>query len=162
MKIFANLPLIAMVAIATEKSFGKYLLVEVEDEPVPTPRECCEDSNIPEFCLGLCSPPDAMARQEKRLTACSQYETTIEKCFHPIPDPSDVGLAGYTFLENHYCGGSRIGDGYSNLNSAASACNSNSYCDSINFAKAGTRSYYTYHRSGPGISIEEWDCWKKN
>jgi len=81
MKFFANLLLVAMVAIVMEKCVGRYLLVEVEDEPLPTPRECCEGSNVPEFCLGLCSPADAMARQEKRLTACSEYETIIEKCF---------------------------------------------------------------------------------
>jgi len=90
MKLFATLLLIAMVAIAMEKCVGKYLLVEIEDEPVPTPRECCEDSNIPEFCLGRCSPADAMARQEKRLSACSQYEAIIENCFQA----SEGGLKG--------------------------------------------------------------------
>jgi len=90
MKLFVTLLLIAMVAIAMEKCAGEYLLVEVEDEPVPTPRECCEDSNIPEFCLGLCSPADAMARREKRVTACSQHEAIIEKCFQA----SEGGLKG--------------------------------------------------------------------
>jgi len=90
MKLFVTLLLIAMVAISMEKCVGKYLLVEVEDEPVPTPRECCEDSNIPEFCLGLCSPADAMARQETRITACSQHEAIIENCFHA----SEGGLKG--------------------------------------------------------------------
>ena len=47
----------------------------------PTPRECCEDSSVPEFCLGLCSPADASARQENRITFCSKYDTIIEKCF---------------------------------------------------------------------------------
>jgi len=81
MKLFAIVLLTAMVAIAMEKCSGKYLLVEIEDEIAPTPRECCENANVPEFCLGLCSPADAMARQEKRITACSKYDTIIEGCF---------------------------------------------------------------------------------
>merc|ERR1712126_381909 len=68
-----------MVTIAMEKYTARYLLVEIDD--VPTPRECCEDSSVPELCLGLCSPADAMARQENRVTACSKYDTIIEKCF---------------------------------------------------------------------------------
>jgi len=48
---------------------------------VPTPRECCENANVPEFCLGLCTLADAMARQGKRITACSKYDTIIEGCF---------------------------------------------------------------------------------
>ena len=59
-------------------------------EPVPTPRECCEASNIPEFCIGICIAADAMTRQEKRLSACSKYETIAEKCFQA----SEGGLQG--------------------------------------------------------------------
>jgi len=46
-----------------------------------TPRECCKKAGVPEFCLGLCSPADAMARQGKRINACSKYDTIIEGCF---------------------------------------------------------------------------------
>jgi len=46
-----------------------------------TPRQCCEKANVPEFCLGLCSPADVMARQGKRINACSKYDTIIEECF---------------------------------------------------------------------------------
>ena len=53
---------------------------------VPTPRECCEAASVPEFCLGLCSPPGVMARQEKRITACSNYDAVIEKCFQGTTD----------------------------------------------------------------------------
>merc|ERR1712126_271844 len=81
MKLFVTFLLTAMVSIAMEKCIAKYLLVEVEDEKVPTPRECCENANVPDFCLGLCSPADAMARQGKRITACSKYDTIIEGCF---------------------------------------------------------------------------------
>ena len=55
--------------------------IHIFSEKVPTPRECCENANVPEFCLGLCSPADAMARQGKRITACSKYDTIIEGCF---------------------------------------------------------------------------------
>jgi len=79
MKFISILLLTAMVTIAMEKYTARYLLVEIDD--VRTPRECCENSSVPEFCLGLCSPADAMARQENRITACSKYETIIEKCF---------------------------------------------------------------------------------
>merc|ERR1711942_192977 len=43
-----------------------------------TPRQCCEKANVPEFCLGNCSPADVMARQGKRINACSKYDTIIE------------------------------------------------------------------------------------
>jgi len=79
MKFISILLLTAMVTIAMEKYTARYLLVEIDD--VRTPRECCEDSSVPEFCLGLCSSADAMARQENRITACSKYYTIIEKCF---------------------------------------------------------------------------------
>jgi len=46
-----------------------------------TPRECCKKAGVPEFCLGLCSPADAMARQGKRINACSKYDSIIEGCF---------------------------------------------------------------------------------
>jgi len=51
------------------------------EEKVPTPRECCENAKVPDFCLGLCTLADAMARQGKRITACSKYDTIIEGCF---------------------------------------------------------------------------------
>jgi len=97
MKVFQILLLTAMVAVAMEKCVAEYLLVEIEDV-AQTPRECCEASNIPEFCLGLCSPAGAMPRQEKRLTACSKHESVIENCFvaagfknqgpKPMPKPT--------------------------------------------------------------------------
>merc|ERR1712136_335570 len=88
MKFTSILLLIAMVAIAMEKCGARYLLVEVDD--VPTPRECCEASSVPEFCLGLCSPVDATARQENRINACSKYETVIEKCFQSEESKNQV------------------------------------------------------------------------
>jgi len=88
MKFTSILLLIAMVAIAMEKCTARYLLVEVDD--VPTPRECCEASSVPEFCLGLCSPVDATARQENRINACSKYETVIEKCFQSEESKNQV------------------------------------------------------------------------
>jgi len=60
---------------------------EPEPEPkpspkeVPTPRECCKKAGVPAFCLGNCSPADAVARQGNRITACSKYDTIIEGCF---------------------------------------------------------------------------------
>merc|ERR1712136_622187 len=52
-----------------------------------TPRECCKKAGVPEFCLGLCSPADAMARQGKRINACSKYDSIIEGCFQAF-EPS--------------------------------------------------------------------------
>ena len=48
--------------------------------------KCCEDSDVPEFCLGLCSPTDAMPRSilGDSLNACAKYSASIEKCFQPV------------------------------------------------------------------------------
>ena len=48
--------------------------------------KCCEDSDVPEFCLGLCSPTDAMSRSilGDSLNACAKYKASIEKCFEPV------------------------------------------------------------------------------
>lgn len=43
--------------------------------------ECCEDFNVSESCLGLCSPADVMAGNKNRLNACTQYDAIIEKCW---------------------------------------------------------------------------------
>merc|ERR1712124_122763 len=64
----------------------------VEPKIVPTPRECCKKAGVPAFCLGNCSPADAMARQGKRINACSKYDTIIERCFQAaepmrLPEP---------------------------------------------------------------------------
>jgi len=48
---------------------------------VATPRECCKKAGVPAFCLGNCSPADAVARQGNRITACSKYDTIVEGCF---------------------------------------------------------------------------------
>merc|ERR1712168_1736508 len=55
--------------------------VAPEKEIRLTPQQCCEKANVPEFCLGLCSPADVMARQGRRINACSKYDTIIEECF---------------------------------------------------------------------------------
>merc|ERR1711872_684105 len=55
--------------------------VAPEKEIRLTPQQCCEKADVPEFCLGLCSPADVMARQGKRINACSKYDTIIEGCF---------------------------------------------------------------------------------
>ena len=48
--------------------------------------KCCEDSDVPESCLGLCSPTDAMSRSilGDSLNACAKYRASIEKCFEPV------------------------------------------------------------------------------
>jgi len=56
-------------------------------------RECCEDSNVPKICLGLCSPPDVMARNENRLTACTKYDVIIEKCWQGADDARAASMA---------------------------------------------------------------------
>ena len=56
------------------------------------PRKCCEESNVPGFCLGLCSPDDWMARSlGKRLNACSKYDAVIDKCFKEVVVPKIEG-----------------------------------------------------------------------
>jgi len=74
-----------------------------EPEPKPSPkeeivptttttRECCKTAGVPAFCLGLCAPAGAMARQGNRINACSKYDTIIEGCFQAaekmrLPEP---------------------------------------------------------------------------
>merc|ERR1712112_259815 len=67
--------------IVGEKNSVNIREVPDEKEIRLTPRQCCEKANVPEFCLGLCSPADVMARQGKRINACSKYDTIIEECF---------------------------------------------------------------------------------
>merc|ERR1712112_14898 len=67
--------------IVGEKNSVNIREVPDEREIRLTPRQCCEKANVPEFCLGLCSPADVMARQGKRINACSKYDTIIEECF---------------------------------------------------------------------------------
>jgi len=78
---------------------SRYLLIEMDQDQAPKPTEeervaevlamatkCCEDSDVPEFCLGLCSPTDAMSRSilGDSLNACAKYRASIEKCFQPV------------------------------------------------------------------------------
>ena len=66
----------------------------------PTPRECCEAAGVPEFCLGLCSPVDATARQENRINACSKYDSVIEKCFQSAEGKNQVDQLSMIFYKN--------------------------------------------------------------
>ena len=52
----------------------------------PTPQECCQNANVPEFCLGMCTPYNARANIGSKLNACSKFEAIIEKCFQPFVD----------------------------------------------------------------------------
>jgi len=78
---------------------SRYLLIEIDQDQAPKQTEdervaevlamatkCCEDSDVPEFCLGLCSPTDAMSRSilGDSLNACAKYKASIEKCFQPV------------------------------------------------------------------------------
>merc|ERR1712212_438092 len=100
----------------------------VEPRIVPTPRECCAKAKVPEFCLGLCSPPVAMARaiQGKRINACLKYETIIEGCFQAA-EPK-IQDDQFQLLENRKCGRIRNGGLYRNLKSAKEQCMKNSKC----------------------------------
>jgi len=86
-------------AIVVEKIMSRYLLIEIDQDQAPKQTEdervaevlamatkCCEDSDVPEFCLGLCSPTDAMSRSilGDSLNACAKYKTSIERCFQPV------------------------------------------------------------------------------
>ena len=66
----------------------------------PTPRECCEAAGVPEFCLGLCSPVDATARQENRINACSKYDSVIDKCFQSAEGKNQVDQLSMIFYKN--------------------------------------------------------------
>jgi len=55
----------------------------------PTPLECCKNAGVPEFCLGLCIPADAMARQRNRFNACAKYDAIIDGCYDQIQETSD-------------------------------------------------------------------------
>ena len=58
-------------------------------------RKCCEKSNVPGFCQGLCNPYDWMARSlGKRLNACSKYDAVIDKCFKEMVAPKIEGSQG--------------------------------------------------------------------
>merc|ERR1711942_224553 len=89
----------ASFAIMVEKIISRYLLIEMDQDQAPKQIEeervaevlamatkCCEDSDVPEFCLGLCSPTDAMSRSilGDSLNACAKYKASIEKCFEPV------------------------------------------------------------------------------
>jgi len=78
---------------------SRYLLIEMDQDQGPKQTEeervaevlamatkCCEDSDVPESCLGLCSPTDAMSRSilGDSLNACAKYKASIEKCFQPV------------------------------------------------------------------------------
>jgi len=86
-------------AIMVEKIMSRYLLIEMDQDQAPKQTEeervaevlamatkCCEDSDVPESCLGLCSPTDAMSRSilGDSLNACAKYKASIEKCFEPV------------------------------------------------------------------------------
>jgi len=86
-------------AIMVEKIMSRYLLIDMDQDQAPKQTEeervaevlamatkCCEDSDVPESCLGLCSPTDAMSRSilGESLNACAKYKASIEKCFEPV------------------------------------------------------------------------------
>jgi len=86
-------------AIMVEEIMSRYLLIEMDQDQAPKQTEeervaevlamatkCCEDSDVPEFCLGLCSPTDAMSRSVlgDSLNACAKYKASIDKCFEPV------------------------------------------------------------------------------
>ena len=48
--------------------------------------DCCQNSNVPEFCLGLCTPFNARSNIGSELNACSKFDAIIEKCFQPFVD----------------------------------------------------------------------------
>jgi len=99
MKTSFSVLFMASCAIIVEKIVSRYLLIEIDQDTAPEQTEeervaevlamatkCCEDSDVPEFCLGLCSPTDAMSRSilGDSLNACAKYRASIEKCFEPV------------------------------------------------------------------------------
>ena len=51
-----------------------------------TAKECCVESNVPEYCRGLCAPNEMISRSGigKSLNACSKYGSVIDRCFQPV------------------------------------------------------------------------------
>jgi len=79
-----NLRLILILGVVFGHLRAKYMLVELEEflEITQTPRECCENFDVPEFCLGLCTPAsEARSVLGQQLNACSKFESIIEQCF---------------------------------------------------------------------------------
>merc|ERR1711872_779217 len=80
-----------------------------KEEIVPTPRECCKTAGVPAFCLGLCAPAGAMARQGNRINACSKYDRIIDGCFlHPYK-PEIVPIQEHNAPDPGHCIGNECG-----------------------------------------------------
>jgi len=150
----------------------------------PTPLECCKNAGVPEFCLGLCIPADAMARQRNRFNACAKYDGIIDGCYDQIQDSCSVkgnpgdgesrgtcgeGLfcfpdgsckPGFIKKENYFCNCPAVGIQDTNLDEALMKCIANSQCKCVNYAKKGTGKYYGCGASDLNPS-PDWDSWIK-
>ena len=53
---------------------------QIKVDPITTVRECCKDRNIPDYCLGLCTPAGMISSRSNRVNACTQYKTAVAVC----------------------------------------------------------------------------------
>jgi len=157
----------------------------------PTPLECCKNAGVPEFCLGLCIPADAMARQRNRFNACAKYDAIIDGCYDQIQETSDdkdgptiyhgspaivrtqskrqepqrgieIPKQGYIFKENYCCG---VGVGQFiglNLEEALNGCNADSQCKCVDYERTGDKKYYAWPTLDLPGPLAGTDAWIKD
>jgi len=53
---------------------------QIKVDPITTVRACCKDRNIPDYCLGLCTPAGMISSRSDRVNACTQYKTAVAVC----------------------------------------------------------------------------------
>jgi len=58
----------------------KLVVPPTKDDPINTVLDCCKDRNIPDYCLGLCTPAGMISSRSNRVNACTQYKTAVAVC----------------------------------------------------------------------------------
>ena len=60
--------------------FLSFLVPPIKFTPKATVQSCCQDENVPDYCMGLCTPADIFSSRSSRVTACTQYKSVIAEC----------------------------------------------------------------------------------
>ena len=58
----------------------KVVVPPTKVDPITTVLACCEVLNIPDYCLGLCTPAGMISSRSNRVNACTQYKTAVAVC----------------------------------------------------------------------------------
>jgi len=58
----------------------KVVVPPTKVDPITTVLACCEVLNIPDYCLGLCTPAGMISSRSNRVNACTQYKTNVAEC----------------------------------------------------------------------------------